>query len=169
MPVLGEIAKKANERMPATWTALAGRVGFGEDGLQGRIDATKQELFGEVCLPEEEIVLYGILGCDYAGVVTALRLIPAGFDHWNASALQWGAQGKNENKTFSDTRATDLLRLRDELVAEERRLYPLVAYLLVGVISGRRSGIIQMRQAEDAGHVTPDPLTFEEAFERPRV
>lgn len=167
MPVLGEIAKKAQERIPATWTALAGRDGFGEDGLQGRLDATKRELFGIIAAPEDELALYTPLGVDYAGVVLALRLIPAGYDHWLASAYQWGATGKNETKVFLENRAEALLKLRDQvLIPEEQRLYPLVVDIIVGQ-PRRVVGIIMSRQPEDAGHVTPDPLTFEPAFERP--
>jgi hypothetical protein len=169
MPVLGEIAKKAQERMPATWTALAGREDFGEDGLQGRVDATKQELFGTVADAEDELALYGPLGCDYAGVAVALRLIAPGYDHWMSTAYQWGAQGRNETKVFLEDRAAALLRLRDQvLIPEEQRLYPMVADLLVGVIVPRHASVMLSRQPQDEGHVTPDPLTFEPAFERPR-
>ena len=169
MPVLGDIARKARERMPATWKALAGRDEFGEEGLQSRTDDVKYRLFGEVVAHDQEMVRYGPLGTDYAGVVLALELIVPGYDHWNASATSWSASGKNENKTFLN-RADGLLKLRDEILKpEEARLYPLVADLLVDVLEPRRRMVPRAADPLDAHHVTPDPFSFEGPFERPLV
>jgi hypothetical protein len=169
VPVLGEIAKKARERMPLTWTALAkSGSSLGEEGLQGRVDAAKQELFGEVVAPEDELAAYGPMGTDYAGIVVCLKLTAAAYDHWMSQAVQMGATGKNETKTFVD-RANAMLKFRDEiLIPEERRLYPIVKGLLVDLLTTVREGALTVANPTDIGHVTPDPLTFEPAFERPR-
>lgn len=169
MAVLGEIARKARERMPATWNALSERATFGDDGLQGRVDAVKSRLFGEVVEPDEEFLAYGSLGTDYAGVVVALELIAPAYDHWMTAATSWSASGRNENKTFVN-RAEALLKFRDEILEpEERRLYPLVQELLVGVMEARRIGIALSRMPLPEDHSTPDPLEFERPFEAPRV
>lgn len=167
MPVLGEIARKARERIPATWIALSERKGFGEEGLQGTVDSVKESLFGEVVVPEDERTAYGPLGTDYAGICVALALVGPGYDHWMSAATSWGASGRNENKTFID-RAQALLKLRDEiLVPAEAALYPRVAHLLIGVLTPKRGGIMASRNPRSEEHVTPDPFGFEEPFERP--
>lgn len=169
MPVLGEIAARASGHMPATWEALSKRQQFGEEGLQRRVDTVKEILFGEVAPYDQELALYGPLGVEYAGICVALDLVSAGYDHWMAAATSWGASGRNENKTFID-RAQALLKLRDEvLVPAEERLYPRVADLLVGVLVPKRQGVMTAQQPRAADHVTPDPLTFEPPYERPRT
>ncbi len=169
MPVLGEIARSARERIPNAWLALAKSPALGEDTLQSQVDKAKYELFGSVVDADEELALYGPIGVDYAGVVVCLRLAAAGYEHWMNQAVQMGATGKNETKTFID-RANAFLKLRDEiLIPEERRLYPLVQDILPGVLLPQRTSVMLTAQPTDAEHITPDPLTFEPSFERPRT
>jgi hypothetical protein len=168
MPVLGEIAKKARERMPASWSALAERQD-GEGILQSRVDAAKLELFGEVAAPEEELALYGAMGVEYASVVAALKIVVPAYDHWMAQAISVSATGKNENKTYVE-RATALLKWRDEvLIPEEQELYPLVTDILVGVLVPKRKNVMRSRIAVSSEHLTPDPAGFFPPFEIPRT
>lgn len=174
MPIFGEIAKKTRDWIPTTWAALAAdsdrNSTLGEAGLQERIDQAKWEIFRELCAPNDELSRYGPIGTEYAAVVAALKLIPAGYDHWMAAATSWGTSGgQNNNKTFVD-RAAALLRLRDEvLLPEEARLYALAADVLPGFIITKRSSVMRSRDADPDDFRTPDPYGFEDPFERPRT
>lgn len=169
MPVMGEIASEARERIPDTWTALSQKRTFGDEGLQRAVNRTKARLFGEVVAPGDELSLYGPIGVSYAGIVVALDLIPAGYDHWNAAATDWTAQGRNEAKTFLD-RAAGLLKLRDDiLIPLEQELYPSIADILPGIVIPKRAGVLMARTPDSQEHLSPAPEQFEPPFERPVV
>lgn len=174
MPLFGEIAKKTRDWIPTTWAALIQEsdrnATLGEEGVQDRINQAKWEIFRELVDPNLELSKYGPIGTEYAAVVAALKLIPAGYDHWMAAATSWGTSaGQNNNKTFID-RASALLRLRDEvLIPEERRLYALAVDVVPGIVVTQRSSVMLSRDADPDDYRTPDPYGFEDAFERPRT
>ena len=98
--------------------------------------------------------------------MTALKLIPAGYDHWAAAATSWGTSGgQNNNKTFVD-RAAALLRLRDEVLIPETLASDVLPDIFV---TSRTGGVMRSRDANPDNYRTADPYGFEDAFERPRT
>lgn len=174
MPIFGEIARKTRDLIPVTWAALAktGDSGsaLGEDGIQERIDQAKYEVFRSVIDPDDELTTYGPIGCEYVAVVSALKLVMPGYDHWMAAATSWGtSSGQNNNKTFVD-RAAALLKFRDEvLLPEEARLYAMVVDLIPDIIVTKKSSVMLARDADPDALKTMDPFVFDDAFERPRT
>lgn len=168
MPVAGDIAKKARERVPITWEALAGSAAYGDTFLQGRVDSTKQELFGEVVSADDELDEYGPVGVDYAGLMVAIAVIPPGADYWASQSIAHSARQGNENKSFLD-RASKLWDLHAHLLEESRRLYPQVKGLLKGALRGRQGGVMVAADPDPLLHVTPDPSAFGRPFELPPV
>lgn len=167
MAIAGEIARKAQEHIPATWHALASDSISGRSGealLQGRVDSTKRRLFGEVIPAEEEVDTYDPLVIEYAGIMTALAVIPAGSDYWASQSVQHSAVGKNEQKSFID-RSKRLWDLHERLTVEAAGLWPEVSGLIPGTIR-RRQRIIGVADAGDSSQMaTPDPFSFERPFQ----
>lgn len=167
MAITGEIAQKARERIPATWHALASDSVAGRSGeelLQGRINSTKQRLFGTVVDGELEAATYDPLVIDYVGIMVALSVIPAGADYWASQNISHSAVGKNEQKTFID-RSKRLWDLHEQLTLEAAGMWPDVSTLIPGVIK-KRTRIIGVADAGDSDNMaTPDPFTFERPFQ----
>ena len=129
MTVVGVIAERTRGILPATWEMLGQLSTFGDDGLRTAIDTVKERVMGNVIAPAAE-GNYPLTVIDYLAKLAALELITPGIDAWHRHGpIQVGTTGTNEQTTYANP-VQALEALRKELLAETRRLWPLVAPLI---------------------------------------
>lgn len=156
MAVVGAIAERVKGIIPVSWDALSQDSRYGEALLRTVIDSKKEEVFGEVVTPTNE-TQYPLLVIEYVAKLSALELLTPAIDFWRAEPVSVSATGTNENTTYSDP-VVALQALRESLLAETRRLWPLVK----GLISYTRVSTAPraMSNTINDEFLTPSPQEF---------
>jgi hypothetical protein len=165
VPVAGAIAERSRRVIPVTWDALSVDGRYGDGLLQDTVDLVKENLFGSVINPGIEDT-YPLRLLDYAGKLVALELITPGIDLW--MNMPTSENASDENRTWVD-RAEKLRQLRDELLAETRRLAPEMETLiaaLTGFRPTRRAVTAPGLSTIDDELLTPSPQEFSRPYAR---
>jgi hypothetical protein len=157
MAVDGAIAERVRGILPATWDMLSGLPTFGDSSLRLTIDTVKARTFGVVVTPTAEAT-YPVIVVDYVAKLAALELITPGIDAWRATApVTVSATGTNEQTSYSDA-VSALDGLREDLLAEIKKLWPIVAPLIdYRPING---GPRPASSTINEDFLTPSPLEF---------
>jgi hypothetical protein len=124
------------------------------------IDTTKERVFGVVAAPSAEAI-YPLIVIDYVAKLAALEIITPGIDYWLNQPISVSATGTDENTTY-EARAAALRLLREDLLAETRRIAPDVAPLIgyTRLSSAPRMAINTL----DDEFLTPSPQEFPRPF-----
>jgi hypothetical protein len=128
MAVEGVIAERVRGILPVTWDAMSKDARYGDALLRSTIDTAKERILGENVTPPDE-ANYPLLVVDYVAKIAILELITPAIDYWMNMPISTSATGTNENQTYTE-RVTALQQLRENLLAETRRLAGDVATLI---------------------------------------
>lgn len=165
MPAGDVIAERTRGVIPITWDALLNDARFGDDLLYGAIQLVEETLFGEMLdEAEEQDLPYRVI--DFAAKLTAIELINPGIDFWMNQPLNESATGTNEVHVFTE-RVDKLLKLREQLLIETRRLAPEIEQLIDTLLGFRRApkAVPGLTSINDE-LLTPSPREFPRPFIR---
>lgn len=166
------IALETQGIIPETWRMLgkepdAGTTGYpyGDSFLQRQLESVMRRHLGDVMSVDDQGALPEIV-IEWLGIKLALKLINPGIDFWSKQATSLGATGRNENKQWKD-RAEDLRAIRTDLEAQAQQMFLDVEPLLPDLSIVRSPDVPTVNEV-DASAFTPEPNSFEPAFDRSR-
>lgn len=161
MAAPGVIAERVRGILPITWDALSKDSRYGDDLLKSVVETVKSLVFGK-SVPTTAEAAQPVLVVDYTAKLAAIEICTAGIDFWMNEPISESATGTNETHVFSD-RAAALKEQRDLLLAETRRLEPIIADLIgYRAFSPRRP----LSSTINAEFLTPSPQEFPRPFAR---
>lgn len=172
MAVTGEIAERARGYLPETWSKLGdpksgtgANIPYGDDFLRRHVDAVMRRYLGDTISENEQEALPEVV-LEFLSLRLALRLIIPGIDFWSKQAVQMGASGRNETKTWAQ-RAQDLRELKKYLEAEVASI-SLEAEALLPVLTQAATAAVPVVVNRDTTSFTPDPDSIEPVYDRSR-
>lgn len=165
----GAIYKKARSIIPVTWNALEDYSEYGDELLQGRIEAAKIRIIGHE-VPVEDEETYDIRVQEFIAKVAALAIIPAGIDYWMNQKQSATATGTNEVISYPD-RIRGLEKIQERLLAEIANDRAEIEELIDNPDLRPSTGVPKFSPGTDNGYITPLPSKhfFDYAFQHDSI